>query len=89
LGARDEERPAHAGQRQQQERQGGRRGEGPVLLECKTFRLSGHYNKDIEHYRPHEDSEAARTGDAHPDTHDDLRISMQRRVSPYARVSVG
>lgn len=41
-----------------------RRGEGPVLLECKTLRLSGHYNKDIEHYRPKEDSEAARTGDA-------------------------
>ncbi|WP_396911012.1 thiamine pyrophosphate-dependent enzyme [Mycolicibacterium sp.] len=40
-----------------------RRGDGPVLLECKTFRLSGHYNKDIEHYRPKEDAEAARDGD--------------------------
>ncbi|WP_335740041.1 alpha-ketoacid dehydrogenase subunit alpha/beta [Rhodococcus sp. WB1] len=40
-----------------------RRGEGPVLLECKTFRLSGHYNKDVEHYRPKEDAEAARAGD--------------------------
>lgn len=41
-----------------------RSGEGPVLLECKTFRLSGHYNKDIEHYRPEEDAQAARDGDA-------------------------
>ncbi|MBY6362485.1 alpha-ketoacid dehydrogenase subunit alpha/beta [Rhodococcoides corynebacterioides] len=40
-----------------------RRGEGPVLLECKTIRLSGHYNKDVQHYRPKEDAEAARAGD--------------------------
>lgn len=32
-----------------------RRGEGPVLLECTTVRLKGHYNRDIEHYRPAED----------------------------------
>jgi len=43
-----------------------RRGEGPVLLECKTFRLSGHYNKDVEHYRQKEDAEAARAGDCLP-----------------------
>jgi 2-oxoisovalerate dehydrogenase E1 component len=40
-----------------------RRGEGPVLLECKTARLSGHYNKDIEHYRPEEDAQRARAAD--------------------------
>lgn len=40
-----------------------RRGQGPVFLECKTVRLSGHYNKDIEHYRPAEDSDAARRAD--------------------------
>lgn len=40
-----------------------RKGDGPVLLECKTVRLSGHYNKDIEHYRPKDDSEAARSAD--------------------------
>jgi 2-oxoisovalerate dehydrogenase E1 component len=28
-----------------------REGRGPVLLECKTHRLSGHYNRDLEHYR--------------------------------------
>ena len=40
-----------------------RAGRGPVLLECKTVRLSGHYNKDIEHYRPAEDKEQARQND--------------------------
>jgi 2-oxoisovalerate dehydrogenase E1 component len=36
-----------------------RRGAGPVLLECKTVRLSGHYNKDVEHYRPVADRDDA------------------------------
>jgi Pyruvate/2-oxoglutarate dehydrogenase complex, dehydrogenase (E1) component, eukaryotic type, beta subunit len=40
-----------------------RRGEGPVLLECATIRLRGHYNKDIEHYRPRADREAAAAAD--------------------------
>jgi 2-oxoisovalerate dehydrogenase E1 component len=40
-----------------------RRGEGPVLIEFKTVRLSGHYNKDIQHYRPENDSEAAKHAD--------------------------
>ena len=40
-----------------------RAGRGPVLLECKTVRLSGHYNKDIEHYRPAEDQEHAQQND--------------------------
>jgi acetoin:2,6-dichlorophenolindophenol oxidoreductase subunit alpha len=29
----------------------GRRGEGPMLLECLTHRLRGHYEGDPEHYR--------------------------------------
>jgi len=37
-----------------------RGGGGPVFLECRTVRLSGHYNRDIEHYRPKSDAEAAR-----------------------------
>jgi len=37
-----------------------RAGDGPVLLEFKTARLSGHYNKDVQHYRPEADVEAAR-----------------------------
>lgn len=40
-----------------------RDGKGPVLLELKTVRLSGHYNKDIQHYRPAEDIEHAKSED--------------------------
>lgn len=36
-----------------------RAGNGPVFLEFKTVRLSGHYNRDIEHYRPKDDQQAA------------------------------
>ena len=37
-----------------------RAGRGPVFLECKTVRLAGHYNGDIEHYRPRSDTEEAK-----------------------------
>ncbi|HLI01079.1 MAG TPA: thiamine pyrophosphate-dependent enzyme [Acidimicrobiales bacterium] len=37
-----------------------RDGRGPVFLECKTVRLGGHYNADIEHYRPAADAEDAK-----------------------------
>lgn len=40
-----------------------RAGQGPVLLEFKTVRLSGHYNKDIQHYRSAQDIEAAKLED--------------------------
>ena len=37
-----------------------RRGLGPALIECLVPRLWGHYNRDIEHYRPRADrAEAA------------------------------
>jgi len=36
-----------------------RRGEGPSLIECNTVRLWGHYNKDVEHYRPKAERAAA------------------------------
>ncbi|NMR30530.1 alpha-ketoacid dehydrogenase subunit alpha/beta [Crystallibacter degradans] len=42
------------------------RGEGPVLLECKTARLSGHYNRDIQHYRSKEDQASATAADPLP-----------------------
>jgi 2-oxoisovalerate dehydrogenase E1 component len=42
---------------------GARAGAGPVLLECKTVRLSGHYNRDLEHYRAKADREAAQAAD--------------------------
>ena len=32
-----------------------RRGEGPYLLECMTYRLSGHYVGDAQHYRSKEE----------------------------------
>lgn len=40
-----------------------RQGEGPVLIECRVPRLWGHYNRDIEHYRPKEDKDQAATRD--------------------------
>src|ERR1035437_10263704 len=40
-----------------------RDGYGPVFLECSTVRLWGHYNGDVEHYRPVEDREAAEARD--------------------------
>jgi 2-oxoisovalerate dehydrogenase E1 component len=36
-----------------------RGGEGPALIECRVPRLWGHYNRDIEHYRPIPDRQAA------------------------------
>jgi 2-oxoisovalerate dehydrogenase E1 component len=40
-----------------------REGKGPVLIECRVPRLWGHYNRDIEHYRPKEDRDQARARD--------------------------
>jgi len=53
-----------------------RAGNGPVFLECKTIRLSGHYNKDIEHYRPKADVEAAAQRDPVPRLRSEL-LSLQ------------
>jgi 2-oxoisovalerate dehydrogenase E1 component len=41
-----------------------RAGEGPTFIECKTQRLVGHYQDDIEHYRPQ--SERLLASDADP-----------------------
>lgn len=49
-----------------------RSGEGPVFLECRTMRLWGHYNRDIEHYRPKEDRAAAEAADPIAVLHDRL-----------------
>lgn len=40
-----------------------RQGGGPILIECRVPRLWGHYNRDIEHYRPKEDRQSARAAD--------------------------
>ena len=37
-----------------------RRGNGPYLLECMTYRMSGHYVGDAQHYRSKDDLAAAR-----------------------------
>ena len=34
-----------------------------MLVECRVPRLWGHYNRDIEHYRPKEDKEDAKRRD--------------------------
>lgn len=36
-----------------------RRGGGPTFIECMAPRLWGHYNRDIEHYRPKADRQSA------------------------------
>lgn len=41
-----------------------RRGEGPSLLECKTYRLSGHSRGDPRHYRSREEEANWQRGDA-------------------------
>jgi len=38
-------------------------GEGPSLIECDTVRLWGHYNRDMEHYRPKDDRKDAQARD--------------------------
>ena len=40
-----------------------RRGEGPFLIECLTFRWHGHHEGDAQKYRPEEDLDAARGTD--------------------------
>lgn len=40
-----------------------RNGGGPALIECKTVRLLGHYNRDIQHYRSKDDVAAAAAAD--------------------------
>lgn len=40
-----------------------RSGDGPTLIEARCRRLWGHYNADVEHYRPREDRLAAKNAD--------------------------
>lgn len=40
-----------------------RQGQGPSLIECQTFRLWGHYNRDLEHYRDRQDRQRAQAND--------------------------
>lgn len=43
-----------------------RAGQGPTLIEAKTIRLWGHYNRDIQHYRPASDRKDAEERDPIP-----------------------
>ena len=45
-------------------RERARRGEGPTLVECETYRLSGHSRGDSRHYRSREEEALWRRGDA-------------------------
>ncbi|MBA0124259.1 transketolase [Haloechinothrix sp. YIM 98757] len=70
------------------------RGAGPVFLECRTVRLSGHYNRDIQHYRPKADVQQAEhdeplarlrrslveTGEATSAALDQLDVDAQREI---------
>src|SRR5919198_4043480 len=40
-----------------------RRGEGPYLLECMTYRMAGHFVGDAQHYRSKEELAAVREKD--------------------------
>jgi 2-oxoisovalerate dehydrogenase E1 component len=40
-----------------------RSGGGPSFVECRVSRLWGHYNRDVEHYRPKEDRASAAAND--------------------------
>lgn len=40
-----------------------REGGGPTFIECEVARLGGHYNGDIQHYRPKDDMRAAAARD--------------------------
>lgn len=51
-----------------------RAGDGPTLLECRTIRLWGHYNRDIEHYRPKADR-------AEAEARDPVRVMVERLLA--------
>lgn len=51
-----------------------RAGEGPAVIECRVPRLWGHYNRDVEHYRPKSDK-------ADAETRDPLRVIADRLVA--------
>jgi len=50
-----------------------RRGEGPIVLECKTVRVRGHFEGDPQKYRTISDSEL--------EAHDPLRIAADRLLA--------
>jgi pyruvate dehydrogenase E1 component alpha subunit len=59
-----------------------RRGEGPTLLECKTFRVRGHFEGDPQRYKPQEEQAAWKARD--PLTR--FRASLGEPGAPGAEV---
>ncbi|GJH14543.1 alpha-ketoacid dehydrogenase subunit alpha/beta [Caballeronia novacaledonica] len=51
-----------------------RAGGGPAVVECRVPRLWGHYNRDVEHYRPKSDK-------ADAELRDPLRVISDRLVN--------
>ncbi|WP_395693485.1 thiamine pyrophosphate-dependent enzyme [Nocardioides sp.] len=64
-----------------------REGAGPVLLECKTIRLKGHYNRDIEHYRPVDDRRAAEAAEPLARLRETSTIDVQTLAAIDAEVT--
>lgn len=54
-----------------------RAGDGPAVIECRVPRLWGHYNRDIEHYRPKSDK-------ADAEARDPLRVIAKRLIASGA-----
>lgn len=63
-----------------------RAGQGPSFIECRVPRLWGHYNRDMEHYRPREDREEAVGRDPIPTLERRLLASGVMGVSDLAKM---
>jgi 2-oxoisovalerate dehydrogenase E1 component len=79
----------------------GREGGGPTFLECRTGRLGGHYNADVQAYRSKEDEEAAAERDPvalarrrlaaegiGEDELSEIEAEVERRVDGYAEAAL-
>lgn len=66
-----------------------RAGAGPSFIECKVPRLWGHYNRDVEHYRPKDDRATAAAMDPLPLLADRLRnvkLADEETLAGYSAV---
>ena len=76
-----------------------RAGDGPTLLECKTYRLTGHYAMDPDRYRPREerqrwakendplDRTAAAIAESAPDRNEELK-ALQTEAKAQIKAAV-
>lgn len=63
-----------------------RSGGGPILIEAKTLRLHGHYNRDIEHYRSKDEREADLLNDPLHRLRQELEASGQHSQETLERL---